>query len=568
MTKAAPPRRLLLKKCDGNQEDVNAFDPSSRSTKAHFPLQQEQSSKEDADPFESRRACRHTSLEELLDLELDLILPVTAIPAPTSNQLPVCAANEELEADVDSVSLELLAMQSPHGENQQWLSEEDEQDANSVPSVITVRPEEQSPRPTVKGASASRKPMALHLVSPTAFVPSFPPSPSQSSTDEDYGLASPMALPDTPSQSQSGITLTWDLAPTSPTYEDTYTRAGTSRGFAQSKSVQRPERRTPRFSAAARAATPNPRNHGSYAPDRATARITRSALPTLPEGRGKARHGGIYSLLLKNKSGKQEPMLVEDAHNSDGMTQAPSVSKASACKQKHGERTEMNRIFGKKKAEAPSVNVSDVGGKVDARITDLDMKIEKLDQELRKHREQMKKTRGPALNTVKQRAMQTLKRKKMFEAQRDKLTAQSFNIEQASFAIDTSRDTISTVAAMKSAAVQLKAETQKIDISELEDVQDDMADLMEDMNEIQEIMGRSYGIGDEIDEDELEAELEGLEEEWAEEEALGEEAESAPSYLAPAQHHELPAAPSGILDSGTTARATDEFGLPVASYST
>lgn len=75
-------------------------------------------------------------------------------------------------------------------------------------------------------------------------------------------------------------------------------------------------------------------------------------------------------------------------------------------------------------------------------------------------------------------------------------------------------------------------------------------------------------ISDEIDEDELEAELEGLEEEWAEEEALGEEAEQALSYLAPAQHHELPAAPSGILDSGTTARATDEFGLPVASYST
>ncbi|KAG6598008.1 Charged multivesicular body protein 5 [Phytophthora cinnamomi] len=91
----------------------------------------------------------------------------------------------------------------------------------------------------------------------------------------------------------------------------------------------------------------------------------------------------------------------------------------------------------------------------------------------------------------------------------------------------------------------MKAETQKIDISELEDVQDDMADLMEDMNEIQEIIGRSYGIGDEIDEDELEAELEGLEE-----------------------HHELPAAPSGSLDSSRTARATDEFGLPVASYST
>ncbi|KAF4324528.1 hypothetical protein BBO99_00001761 [Phytophthora kernoviae] len=227
----------------------------------------------------------------------------------------------------------------------------------------------------------------------------------------------------------------------------------------------------------------------------------------------------------------------------------------------------MNRIFGakKKQPEAPPVNISDVGGKVDARVTDLDMKIEKLNEELRKHQAHMKKTRGPALNAIKQRAMQTLKRKKMFEAQRDKLTAQSFNIEQAAFAIDTSRDTITTVAAMKSAAVQLKAETQKIDISELEDVQDDMADLMEDMNEIQEIMGRSYGIGDEVDESELEAELAGLEEEWAEEGANELEAEQALSYLAPAQQHELPAAPSGTLDSGRIAHMTDDFGLPIAS---
>uniref|UniRef100_M4BM83 Charged multivesicular body protein 5 n=1 Tax=Hyaloperonospora arabidopsidis (strain Emoy2) TaxID=559515 RepID=M4BM83_HYAAE len=212
----------------------------------------------------------------------------------------------------------------------------------------------------------------------------------------------------------------------------------------------------------------------------------------------------------------------------------------------------MNRIFGKKKPEVPPVDVSD---------------IEKLDQELRKYREQMKKTRGPAVNSIKQRAIQTLKRKKMIEAQRDKLQAQSFNIEQAAFAIDSSRGTISTLAAMKSAVVQLKAETKQIDISELEDVQDDMADLMEDMNEIQDLMGRSYGIGDEIDEDELEAELEGLEEEWVEEAARGEEAEQRPSYLAPAQNQELPSAPSGKLDSSSQ-RDTDLFGLPVASYST
>lgn len=42
----------------------------------------------------------------------------------------------------------------------------------------------------------------------------------------------------------------------------------------------------------------------------------------------------------------------------------------------------------------------------------------------------MTKTKGPAVNAIKQRAMQALKRKKMYEAQRDNLTAQSFNIEQ------------------------------------------------------------------------------------------------------------------------------------------
>ena len=58
------------------------------------------------------------------------------------------------------------------------------------------------------------------------------------------------------------------------------------------------------------------------------------------------------------------------------------------------------------------------------------LQLEALDQELRKYREQLKKTRGPAGNAVKQRAIQTLKRKKMIEAQREKLQAQSFTMEQ------------------------------------------------------------------------------------------------------------------------------------------
>lgn len=35
----------------------------------------------------------------------------------------------------------------------------------------------------------------------------------------------------------------------------------------------------------------------------------------------------------------------------------------------------MNRIFGKKKVEAPHVNITDVGGRVEGRTTDLDLKV-------------------------------------------------------------------------------------------------------------------------------------------------------------------------------------------------
>ena len=39
-----------------------------------------------------------------------------------------------------------------------------------------------------------------------------------------------------------------------------------------------------------------------------------------------------------------------------------------------------------------------------------------------------------------------------------------------------------------------------MDIDEIEDLQDDMADIMDQANEVQESLGRSYGVGQDIDE--------------------------------------------------------------------
>lgn len=62
-----------------------------------------------------------------------------------------------------------------------------------------------------------------------------------------------------------------------------------------------------------------------------------------------------------------------------------------------------------------------------------------------KYRNALKKAKGPTAAGIKRRAMETLKRKKMYEQQRDQMAAQQFNIEQTSFAIDSIKDTATTV---------------------------------------------------------------------------------------------------------------------------
>jgi len=63
---------------------------------------------------------------------------------------------------------------------------------------------------------------------------------------------------------------------------------------------------------------------------------------------------------------------------------------------------------------------------------------------------------------------------------------------------------------MQAASKQLKVEHTKIDLGAIEDMQDDLGDMFEDMDEINDLMGRSYGTPDGLDEDDLEAELAGL----------------------------------------------------------
>ena len=74
-----------------------------------------------------------------------------------------------------------------------------------------------------------------------------------------------------------------------------------------------------------------------------------------------------------------------------------------------------------------------------------------------------------------------------------------------------------------------------------------MADLMDSHAEIQEALGQTFGLPDDVDEDELLGELDALEDELAAEAAaapaVGEGAAAAPSYLSE-EPTDLPAAPA------------------------
>lgn len=72
------------------------------------------------------------------------------------------------------------------------------------------------------------------------------------------------------------------------------------------------------------------------------------------------------------------------------------------------------------------------------------------------------------------------------------------------------RNTMATVDAMQTANKEMKKTYGKIDLDKIDRVQDEMEDLIESANEIQESLGRSYGVPDEVDEEDLMAELDAL----------------------------------------------------------
>ncbi len=169
---------------------------------------------------------------------------------------------------------------------------------------------------------------------------------------------------------------------------------------------------------------------------------------------------------------------------------------------------------------------------VETRIESIDVKLAKLNAELSTYQQRMSKMRdGPGKAQVKKNALKVLQQRKMYEAQRDQLQQQSWNMEQAGIMQDNLKNTMTTVDAMKTTTKELRKQYGKVDIDKIERMQDEMADLMDIGNDIQQSISRSYDVPEDVDEAELDAELEALGEEM-EFDRVGAEAEGGlPSFM-------------------------------------
>ncbi|TQS31705.1 hypothetical protein Golomagni_08006 [Golovinomyces magnicellulatus] len=159
----------------------------------------------------------------------------------------------------------------------------------------------------------------------------------------------------------------------------------------------------------------------------------------------------------------------------------------------------MNRFFGSKPS-GPKPTLNGAIGNIDTRVASIDTKLKALNGELSAYQEKMSKMRdGPGKNAIKQKALKVLQRRKAYEAEKDKLEGQVWNMEQAQSMQDNLKNVMTQVDAMKGTQKELRKQYGKINVDDIERLQDELADLMDAGNEIQDSLARSYDIPDELE---------------------------------------------------------------------
>lgn len=120
----------------------------------------------------------------------------------------------------------------------------------------------------------------------------------------------------------------------------------------------------------------------------------------------------------------------------------------------------------------------------------------------------------------KRAAIQALKRKKKYEAELRSIDGKLINLESQREALEGVGANAAIIESMKFAADALKFAQKKMSIDQVNEIMDDVSEQHELSREISDAISNSFGMGNDVDMDELEKELEDLQQEMLDEELL------------------------------------------------
>jgi len=154
-------------------------------------------------------------------------------------------------------------------------------------------------------------------------------------------------------------------------------------------------------------------------------------------------------------------------------------------------------------------------------------KLRETEEMLIKKQEFLEKKIGSELATAKKHgtknkrlALHALKRKKQYEKQLGQIDGTLSTIEFQREALENASTNTEVLSVMGQAAKALKAAHNHMDVDKVHDLMDDIAEQQQVADEISQAISNPIGFGQDIDEDELMAELENLEQEELDEELL------------------------------------------------
>ncbi|ESO98319.1 hypothetical protein LOTGIDRAFT_203722 [Lottia gigantea] len=117
-------------------------------------------------------------------------------------------------------------------------------------------------------------------------------------------------------------------------------------------------------------------------------------------------------------------------------------------------------------------------------------------------------------------ALQALKRKKRYEKQLQNIDGTLSTIEYQREALENASTNTEVLKVMGSAAKALKGAHNNMDVDKVHDLMDEVAEQNEIANEISDAISNPIGFGQDVDDDDLMAELEELEQQDIEEQLL------------------------------------------------